>query len=124
MRKIWIIIIFTAVLGCSSTQERYCMFKDVQFPAKPPDCEIAVFTDELPQGPYEEIARLDVHLEKTHFVSSGLRNALPELKKQARLCGADAIIKIKEKSSQHLETRAYHVTATAIRFTDESNVNQ
>jgi len=118
MRKIWIIILFTAVLGCSSTQVRHCMLKDVKYPAKPPDYEIAVFAEELPQRPYEEIARLDVHLEKTHFVSSGLRNALPELKNQARLCGADAIIKIKEKKSQHLETFSYHATATAIRFTD------
>jgi uncharacterized protein YbjQ (UPF0145 family) len=43
---------------------------------------------------------------------------MPELKKQARLSGADAVIDIQEKHSKVLETSVYHVTATGIRYTD------
>jgi uncharacterized protein YbjQ (UPF0145 family) len=57
-------------------------------------------------------------LEKTHFIGSSLDDALPELKKQARLSGADAIIEIRESSSKTGETKIYHVTATGIRYTD------
>ena len=61
-------------------------------------------------------ARLDVHLEKTGFMTSNLDSALPELKKQAREAGSDAIIEITEKHSQLLETMVYHVTAYGIRY--------
>lgn len=62
------------------------------------------------------IARLDVHLEKTGFVTSKFEDALPELKKQARQAGADAVIEIQETRSQILETMVYHVTATGVRY--------
>lgn len=81
-------------------------------------CDVQILRDETPQRPFVRISRLDVHLEKTHFISSSLDDALPELKKQARLSGADAIIAIQEYSSMMGETRIYHVTATGIRYTD------
>ena len=65
------------------------------------------------------LSRLNVHIEKTHFLSSDLDEAMPELKKQACLSGADAITDIQERQSSYLETRSYHVTAKGIRFTDE-----
>jgi hypothetical protein len=65
-----------------------------------------------------ELSRLDVHLEKTHFIESSLSDALPELKRQARLSGADAVIEIRERTSKVAETRVYHVSATGIRFPD------
>lgn len=64
-------------------------------------------------------ARLDVHLEKTGFITSNFESALPELKKQAREAGSDAIIDISEKHSQVLETMVYHVTAYGIRYADK-----
>ncbi len=73
-----------------------------------------------PARPYSKVARLDVHLEKTGFVTSNLENALPELKRQARLAGCDAIIEIRERRSQLLETMVYHVTAVGARYTDRN----
>jgi len=77
-----------------------------------------VFRDAPPQRPFTRISRLDVHFEKTAFIGSSLDGALPELKKQARLSGADAIIEIRERTSMVGETKVYHVTATGIRYTD------
>lgn len=85
---------------------------------KPDTFEVEVFQHGVPQRPFDKVARLDVHLEKTHFIASSLNDALPELKRQARLSGSDAIIEIHEKSSSLNETRIYHVTATGIRYTD------
>jgi hypothetical protein len=70
----------------------------------------------IPNKPFNRIARLDVHLEKTGFVRSSFDDALPELKKQARQAGADAVIEIQEIRSQILETMVYHVTATGVRY--------
>jgi hypothetical protein len=88
------------------------------YPPKPESYEVQVFSGTAPARPFVRISRLDVHLEKTHFIGSSLEDALPELKKQARLSGADAIIEIRESSSMVVETKIYHVTATGIRFTD------
>jgi len=55
-------------------------------------------------------------MEKTHFIGSGLEDALPELKGPARLSGAEAIIEIQEQRSQVGETKIYHVTAVGIRY--------
>jgi uncharacterized protein YbjQ (UPF0145 family) len=77
-----------------------------------------VFREGVPDRPFERICRLDVHLEKTHFVGSDLDDALPKLMTEARLCGADAIIEIEERRSRIAETRVYHVNAIGIRFSD------
>jgi hypothetical protein len=87
------------------------------YPKKTKGYDVQIFYSEAPQRPFLRISRLDVHLEKTHFMSSSIEDALPELKKQARLSGADAIITIQERSSRVGETKIYHVTATGIRFT-------
>jgi uncharacterized protein YbjQ (UPF0145 family) len=50
------------------------------------------------------------------FVKPTFDEALPELKKQARLAGADAIFEIEERPSQILETMVLHVTATGVRY--------
>jgi len=71
-----------------------------------------------PGKEFVRISRVDVHLEKSAFIASAFEDALPELKKQACLSGADAIIEIREQSSSILETRAYHVTATGIKYKD------
>ncbi len=103
--------------SCTSSQSRFSRLT-AAYPAKPATFPIEVFEDALPERPFERIARLDVHLEKTHFLSSSLKEALPELEKQARLSGADAIIEIRESRSTLNETKVYHVTAIAIRYVD------
>lgn len=105
-----------AVVSCTTTQSRYSNLGD-SYSSKPEGYEVQVL-HEMPQRPFVRISRLDIHLEKTHFINSSLDDALPELKKQARLSGADAIIEIREKSSIVGETNIYHVTATGIRYTD------
>jgi len=104
-------------VSCATMQSRYSMLGN-SYPQKPEGCDVQVFHDEVPQRPFVKISRLDVHLEKTHFINSSLDDALPELKKQACLSGADAIIEIRESSSMVWETRVYHVTATGVRYTN------
>ncbi|MCB9913170.1 MAG: hypothetical protein H6827_09260 [Planctomycetes bacterium] len=109
----------TAVLAvsCSTTQSRYSPLGQ-SYPPKPDGFEVKVFPDTTPDRPFTRISRLDVHLEKTHFVGSSLDDALPELKKQARLSGADAVIEVREMRSMVGETKVYHVTGTGIRYTE------
>lgn len=114
--------IFLAVIlaaSCATTQSRYSMLSKNYSPQPlSEDYEVEVFRSGNPKKPFVKISRLDVHLEKTHFIGSNLDNALPELKRQARLSGAQAIIDIDEANSRVGETMIYHVTATGIRYTD------
>lgn len=114
-----LVLLFTALLtiSCATTQSRYSMLAD-SYPPNPEGHDIQIFRDGVPQRPFVRISRLDVHLEKTHFIGSSLDDALPELRKQARLSGGDAIIEIRESRSMVRETRIYHVTATGIRYID------
>lgn len=102
-------------VSCATQQSRYALLGPA-FPPKPESYEVQIFREAAPERPFVRISRLDVHLEKTHFIGSSLEGALPELKKQARLSGADAVIEIRESHSTVGETKVYHVTATGIRF--------
>ena len=82
------------ITACATMQSRYIMLTEQKYPPRPEGHEIAVFRTGSPDRPFIRISRLDVHLEKTHFIGSSFEDALPELKKQARLSGADAIIDI------------------------------
>jgi hypothetical protein len=107
------------ILICASCATTTSQFSPLgkTYPPRPAGFQVEVFERGLPARAFERIARLDVHLEKTTFVGSGLTDALPRLKEQARLAGADAIIEIHERfSTISLETKVYHVTATAIRY--------
>lgn len=112
--------VFVMTTSCATTQSRYVVLGE-KCPPKPEEREVQVFHSGVPERPFVKVSRLDVHLEKTHFIGSNLNDALPELKKQARLSGADAIIEIEEHFSRVGETRIFHVTATGIRYTDGSN---
>jgi hypothetical protein len=101
--------------GCATTQSRIS-FLGEHYPPRATDAAVEVFRDGVPDKPFNSIARLDVHLERTGFVTSRFEDALPELKKQARQAGADAVIEIQEMRSQILETMVYHVTATGVRY--------
>lgn len=104
------------LISCATTQSRNVALGKTYSP-RAENCSIAVHKDTLPQQAFERISRLDVHIERTHFSQSDFESALPELKRQACLSGADAIIEIQERSSSfRFENRAYHVTATGIKF--------
>ena len=104
--------------GCSSIQSTFSV-EDAPFTPRHEPCSVEVYRGQLPDRPHVVVSRLNVHIEKTHFLSSDLDEAMPELKKQACLSGADAITDIQERQSSYVETRSYHVTAKGIRFTDE-----
>ncbi len=104
--------------GCATTQSRHEFLAD-RYPARAADAPVEVFRSGIPQVPFKRIARLDVHLEKSGFVKPTFEEALPELEKQARQAGADAIIEIDERPSQILETMVLHVTATGVRYVNE-----
>jgi len=89
------------------------------YPAKPKDSPIEVFQDAPPSKPYNEIARLDVHMEQGYFKQPTLKDVMPELLKQARLSGSDGIINIQERRSVLSEIQVLHVSATAIKFSDK-----
>lgn len=112
----WLLVLALGCLaGCASTQCRYVRLGET-YPPVPDSIDVQVFRAELPDRPFLRVSRLDVHLERTHFIGSGLEDALPELKRQARLSGAEAIIEIREQRSQVGETKIYHVTAVGIRY--------
>ena len=118
--KAWNLAFCLAALvavSCATSQSRFSMLGQ-PFPAKPEGSEVTVFRAGAPTRPFTKISRLDVHLEKAGFIGSSLEDALPELKKQARLSGADAIIEIREQTSMVGETKIYHVTASGIHYTE------
>jgi hypothetical protein len=101
--------------GCATTQSRL-EFLGEHYPPHPADAPVALFRTGLPPVPFRRVARLDVHIEKTGFATSSFEEALPELRKEARQAGADAIIEVEERRSQVRETMVYHVTATGVRY--------
>ena len=111
----FVVLAVAFLAGCASTQSRYVPL-GATVPPLPDGTEVHVFRDGLPDRPFDRVSRLAVHLERTHFIGSDLEDALPELRRQARLSGAEAIIEIQEQRSQVGETKIYHVTAVGIRY--------
>lgn len=116
------IFLALGLTGCASTTGIYRPIGE-RNPQRPADCDVLVYKDHPPTRPYAAVSRLNVHLEKTFFVPSDYSSASGELKKQACLSGADAVIDVKEEHSSYLETRIYNVTATGIRFLDEASTH-
>lgn len=117
MRALALCAAALALLGCATTQSRFVPLGPAHAPLVETQ-EVAVFTSGEPARPFERVSRLDVHLEKTHFMKGRLEDALPELKRQARLSGAQAIIEIRELRSGIGETSIYHVTATGVHYAE------
>jgi hypothetical protein len=101
--------------SCATSQSRFVHLEG-EYPSRPAECEVEIFREGVPGKEFVRISRLDVHLEKTHFIRSRFEDALPELKKQACLSGADAVIEIRDRSTAFAETEVYHITATGIRY--------
>ena len=106
-----------ALTSCATTQGRW-VFLDQAHPARPKHAPVDVLREGHPERPFVRVSRLDVHLESTHFIVPEFESALPELEKQARESGADAVIDLSERRWEVGETRVYHITATGIRYTD------
>jgi hypothetical protein len=115
---IWLV---AACAGCATTEGRFSPLGTASYQPRAANAPIEVFRSGLPERAFDRIARLDAHIERTAWVPSGINDALPELMKQARAAGGDAIIEFEEKRSQVLETKVYHVTATAVRYRDSAS---
>jgi hypothetical protein len=113
--SIFIFLVVILITSCATTQSRYSMLGQ-NYPSRAEDCKVDIFKSGIPDKKFIRISRLDVHLEKTHFIGSNFDDALPELKKQACKSGADAIVDVQERSSMVGETKIYHVTATGIKY--------
>jgi hypothetical protein len=105
----------SALAGCATSQGSFQAL-DQAHPARPENCEVEIFKAGAPDKAYALISKLNVHLEKTFFISSDFESAAKELKRQACLSGADAIIDLKETSSSYLETKIYNVSGTGICY--------
>ncbi len=118
--RVWFVALAcVALTSCATTttQGRW-VFLDQSCPAQPKDAPVDVFRKGHPERPFIKVSRLDVHLESTHFVVPSFESALPELERQARESGANAVIDLDERWWKVGETRAYHITATGIRYID------
>jgi hypothetical protein len=105
--------------ACTSmSRQGHYMVLDRPYPSRSPDCSVELFMEKLPSRPFTKVSRVDVHLEETFFGSPGFQDALSELKKQACLSGADAIIEVRQRRSRVVEAEVYHVTAIGIKYGD------
>jgi hypothetical protein len=104
--------------GCATTEGRYSPLGNARYAPRDANAPVELFRSAAPTRPFDRIARLDVHIERTAWIPSGIDDAMPELLRQARRAGADAIIEFDERRSQIIETKVYHITATAIRYRD------
>jgi len=110
-------LIVLCVVACATTQSKF-RWLGSSYPAKPASFAVEVFESAPPTRPFERIARLDAHFEKTGFMPTARQAGLEELKKQARAAGADGIVEIQEMHSHVGETRILHMTAIGIRYTE------
>jgi hypothetical protein len=120
MRRAHLIVgalIALCVAACATTQSGFRPL-GAHYPAKPKDFAVEIFETGEPARPFERIARLDTHFEKTHFIHTTHAAGIAELQKQARAAGADAVIEVREMRSRVGETFILHVTGIGIRYSD------
>jgi hypothetical protein len=110
-------LVTLCVAACATTQSGFRPL-GAHYPPKPPGFAVEIFAGGEPTRPFERIARLDTHFEKTHFIHTTHAAGIAELQKQARAAGADAVIEVRELRSRVGETFILHVTGIGIRYTD------
>ena len=113
-RTAWLAVAL-CVVGCATTQSGFRPLGKA-YPPKPADFAVEVFESSPPTRPFERIARLDTHFEKTHLIYSSHAAGFVELQRQARAAGADAIIEVREMRSRVGETLILHITGIGIRY--------
>lgn len=104
--------------GCATQVGQYS-FLGKPYPAKPASYKVEVYTNGLPTRSFERVALLDAHCESQFWATPSLEaDAIPELKRQARIAGCDAIIEVqlRKPSNWTLETRTIHVTASGVVY--------
>ncbi len=118
--KLWATVLpaFLFVMGCATEVGTYTLVGN-RHPAKPKDAPIDVYQNDLPTRPFERVAILDAHCESQYWATPNLKqDAIPELKRQARDAGCDAIIEISARKPDNwtIETRTLHVSAVGIVY--------
>ena len=78
-----------ALLSSACVGAHYVPSAGQAYPPREKDCEIAVYSTQLPEREYEEIGFVEG--EGSHW-KSDLGDLLPKLKEQACLAGGDAIV--------------------------------
>jgi uncharacterized protein YbjQ (UPF0145 family) len=112
MRKLVLLAAAMAAAGCSSVPRR----------SGGEERNVEIFTSGHPTRPFTEVCRLNVYLEKTRTGQPTLEDVLPEVKRRAALCGADAIIDVDWKLRGTSDAGIYQVKATAIAFSKTSGL--
>lgn len=113
-----VIFLALAICGCTASTGNYRPLNGGAA-ARAPSCDVAIFKNSAPGRPYTAVSRLNVHLEKTFFVPSDFTSAAGELRRQACLSGAEAVVDVQEQTSGYLETRIYNLSGTGVRFVAE-----
>ncbi len=115
----FIIIIFGGCATTSTTQ----LGGDSSV-SKPEDCEIQVFTVEPKDRQFEELCLVSARGGQSIFEGKSVADLIPQMKKKACACGADAIIIRTSKEGGYnfggAADRA-EASATAIRFIAKAN---
>jgi len=114
--KLLIMLGTLLLAACGSNSARFSAMPGKSFPPKDETFEVAVFESVLPSQAFERIARIDVQMEMSTSAEASLQDAIPELKRQARRAGADAIIDIRLKRSKSGEITVFQVSAMGIRY--------
>ncbi len=77
--------------------------------------EVAVLTDP-PARPFTKVSSLDFWAEKKTAGEGSLEEVLPEIKRQAALSGAQAVVDVHWTLAGPADGRVYHVIATGIAY--------
>lgn len=80
-----------------------------------PDGDIEIVSG-APGRPFIKVSHLDLYVEKKAPGEPSLEEVLPELKRQARLSGAEAIMDVEWTLRGTKDAGVYHATATGIAY--------
>ena len=78
--------------------------------------EIEVFAAPPPGRALRPVSHLDLYVEKKGSGDPKLEDVLPELRRQARLSGAEAVTDVQWTLQEKSGPAVYHVTATGVVF--------
>src|SRR6185436_16909441 len=112
MKNIQIVMLLLLALtlsACSSVDSRSTP-RQGYTRAREWNTHIDVYLTDTPNRPYEEAAQIEVQFDKKIFLKPTLHDAIPFFKREARKCGADAIIDLRETSSVTGWTRIYRAS--------------
>jgi uncharacterized protein YbjQ (UPF0145 family) len=78
--------------------------------------DVEILTD-APARPFKKVSSLELYVEKKGKGEPSFEDVLPELKRQARLSGAQAVVNVEWNVGGPADAPVYHVTATGISYT-------